>query len=260
MTAVIQLVTSPHDIQQEIIQEFQFLGGDREVMLQYLIELGEKLPPFPAAEKTEQNKIPGCMSTVWLSCNLEGGKLYFQADSNTAITKGLISLLIRVLSGQSISTILRTELYFLGKLGMSQLIGSQRASGLASMIQYIRKLATVQQTLVTVHTNNDSTSSHEALRAQVIGAIQQVHDPEIPVNIYELGLIYEVNIYPVNNVHILMTLTSPNCPAAELIPSQVKANISAIEGVNEVQVEITFDPPYSTDRMSEAAKLELGFL
>lgn len=254
MTSVTLL--SPHDIQNEIIQEFQFLGGDREAMLQYLIELGEKLPPFSVSEKTEQNKIQGCMSTVWLSCKSEGGKLYFQADSNTAITKGLISLLIRVLSGQSISTILHTDLYFLEQVGMNQLIGSQRSSGLASMIQQIRKLATAQ--LAAVHPDVDNSS--ESLKAQVIEAIKQVHDPEIPVNIYELGLIYEVNIYPMNNVHVLMTLTSPSCPAAEFIPSQVESNVSAIEGVNEVQVELTFDPPYSTDRMSEAAKLELGFL
>jgi FeS assembly SUF system protein len=87
-----------------------------------------------------------------------------------------------------------------------------------------------------------------------------VYDPEIPVDIYELGLIYEINIYPVNNVYILMTLTSPACPSAEEIPGEVERNIKAIEGVNDVTVEITFDPPYSQDMMSEAAKLELGFL
>lgn len=250
---------SPHAIQSELIQEFRFLEGDREAMLQYLIELGEKLPALPDTDKTEQNKIQGCMSTVWLSCKPAGDKLYFQADSNTAITKGLISLLIRVLSGQSIATILHTDLYFLEQIGMDQLIGSQRSSGLASMIQQIRKLAKQQQDLIAAPINN-SMISQEILKAQVIEAIKQVHDPEIPVNIYELGLIYEINIYPVNNVHILMTLTSPNCPAAEVIPNQVETNISALEGVNEVQVEITFDPPYSTERMSEAAKLELGFL
>lgn len=100
----------------------------------------------------------------------------------------------------------------------------------------------------------------DLLKEQVKQALQAVHDPEIPVNIYELGLIYEITIYPVNNVHVLMTLTSPSCPAAEQIPGQAEANIRAIEGVNDVQVEITFDPPYSTDMMSESAKLTLGFL
>lgn len=98
------------------------------------------------------------------------------------------------------------------------------------------------------------------LREKVIAAIKGVYDPEIPVDIYELGLIYEVSIYPVNNVHILMTLTSPSCPSAEVIPSEVKQKVEDIDEVNECTVEITWDPPYSQDMMSEAAKLELGFL
>lgn len=98
------------------------------------------------------------------------------------------------------------------------------------------------------------------LRQKVIDALKTVYDPEIPVDIYELGLIYEITIYPVNNVHILMTLTSPSCPSAEVIPSEVKDRVEDIEGVNEVNVEITWDPPYSQDMMSEAAKLELGFM
>lgn len=98
------------------------------------------------------------------------------------------------------------------------------------------------------------------LRDKVLAAIKTVYDPEIPVDIYELGLIYEINIYPVNNIYIQMTLTSPSCPSAEVIPGEVEQKLKAIEGVNDVKVEVTFDPPYSQDMMSEAAKLELGFL
>jgi FeS assembly SUF system protein len=98
------------------------------------------------------------------------------------------------------------------------------------------------------------------LRDRVVSAIKTVYDPEIPVDVYELGLIYEITIYPINNVFIKMTLTSPACPAAETIPGEVKAKVQAIDIVNDVEVEITFDPPYSPDMMSEAAKLELGFL
>lgn len=98
------------------------------------------------------------------------------------------------------------------------------------------------------------------LRTQVVSAIKTVYDPEIPVDVFELGLIYEINVYPVNNVHILMTLTSPSCPSAETIPAEIEQRIKGIEGVNDVKVEITWDPPYSQDMMSEAAKLELGFL
>lgn len=98
------------------------------------------------------------------------------------------------------------------------------------------------------------------LREKIMAAIKTIYDPEIPVDIYELGLIYEVSIFPINNVHVLMTLTSPSCPSAEVIPVEVEQKIKAIPGVNDVKVEITWDPPYSQDMMSEAAKLELGFL
>ncbi len=98
------------------------------------------------------------------------------------------------------------------------------------------------------------------MRDKVIAAIKSVYDPEIPVDVFELGLIYEINVYPVNNVYVLMTLTSPSCPSAEVIPGEVEQKIKAIEGVNDVKVELTFDPPYTQDMMSEAAKLELGFL
>ncbi|MBN8578268.1 MAG: SUF system Fe-S cluster assembly protein [Cytophagales bacterium] len=98
------------------------------------------------------------------------------------------------------------------------------------------------------------------LRDKVIAALKTVYDPEIPVDVYELGLIYEINVFPVNNVYIQMTLTSPSCPSAEVIPGEVEQKVKEIPGVSSVKVELTFDPPYSQDMMSEAAKLELGFL
>lgn len=103
-------------------------------------------------------------------------------------------------------------------------------------------------------------SDTQELRSKVLSAIKAVYDPEIPVDIYELGLIYEINVYPVNNVYILMTLTSPACPSAETIPSEVEEKVKAIDGINDVKVEVTFDPPYTQDMMSEAAQLELGFM
>ncbi len=98
------------------------------------------------------------------------------------------------------------------------------------------------------------------LKQKIVEAIKMVYDPEIPVDVYELGLIYEINVFPVNNVHVLMTLTSPACPSAEEIPGEIEQRIKELEEVNDVQVEVTFDPPYATDMMSEAAKLELGFM
>jgi len=98
------------------------------------------------------------------------------------------------------------------------------------------------------------------LKEKVIGAIKTIYDPEIPVDVWELGLIYEVKIYPVNNVYILMTLTSPNCPSAESIPVDIEAAIKKVEDVAEVSVELTFEPPYEQYMMSEVARLELGFM
>ncbi len=113
---------------------------------------------------------------------------------------------------------------------------------------------------MTESTSENIEISTQELKDKVVNAIKQVYDPEIPVDVYELGLIYEISVYPVNNVYVMMTLTSPNCPAAEFIPSEVKEKIQQIQGVNHVELELTFDPPYSQDMMSEAAKLELGFL
>ena len=98
------------------------------------------------------------------------------------------------------------------------------------------------------------------LKEKIVRSIKTVYDPEIPVDVYELGLIYRTKILDDNNVHVLMTLTSPSCPAAESIPSDVKNRVEMIKEINEVEVEITFDPPYTTDLMSEEAKLELGFM
>lgn len=102
--------------------------------------------------------------------------------------------------------------------------------------------------------------TEQELKESVIAAIKQVYDPEIPVDVYELGLIYDIKIFPVNNVYVLMTLTSPSCPSAESIPVEVEQKIREIEGVSDVSVELTFDPPYSTEMMSEVAQLELGFM
>lgn len=100
----------------------------------------------------------------------------------------------------------------------------------------------------------------EELEAKVVQAIKMVFDPEIPVDVYELGLIYDIQILPINNVHVVMTLTSPSCPSAEQIPSEIEVKIREVEEVNDVQIELTFEPPYHQDMMSEAAKLELGFM
>ena len=98
------------------------------------------------------------------------------------------------------------------------------------------------------------------LKEKVILEIKKIYDPEIPVNIYELGLIYDVFVNEDFDAKVLMTLTSPNCPVAESLPAEVEQKVKSIKGINQVEVEMTFDPPWTKDLMSEEAKLELGFL
>src|SRR6516165_5196082 len=100
----------------------------------------------------------------------------------------------------------------------------------------------------------------EPLKEKVIECLQSIYDPEIPVNIYELGLIYEINILPINNIQIVMTLTAPGCPAAQSLPVEVDQKLREIEGVNDVHVAVTWTPPWDKSRMSEVAQLELGWL
>ena len=98
------------------------------------------------------------------------------------------------------------------------------------------------------------------IESEILRVIKSIYDPEIPVNIYDLGLIYEVDVKDDNSVKIVMTLTSPNCPVAESLPIEVKERVSLIKGVKDVDLELTFEPPWDKDMMSEEAQLELGFL
>jgi len=95
---------------------------------------------------------------------------------------------------------------------------------------------------------------------KVIAALKQVYDPEIPLNIYDLGLIYELTIDDQNNVRVLMTLTTPNCPIAEDIPDMVSSEIRQIKGIGKIEVELTFDPPWNMENLTDEAKLELGLM
>lgn len=106
----------------------------------------------------------------------------------------------------------------------------------------------------------DHAMDKRKLEEQIVEALKTIFDPEIPVDIYELGLIYEVKVSDEGHAHIMMTLTSPSCPVAESLPAEVEQKAATVEGITTAKVEITFDPPWSQDMMSEEAKLELGFL
>jgi FeS assembly SUF system protein len=105
----------------------------------------------------------------------------------------------------------------------------------------------------------DGVTMAQDLRGRVIEALKTVYDPEIPADIYELGLIYNLDVKPSGEVLVKMTLTAPNCPVAEILPNQVRQKILGVEGVTSANVDLVFDPPWDRDRMSDAAKLALGF-
>ena len=102
--------------------------------------------------------------------------------------------------------------------------------------------------------------SKEDLEAQIVEALRTVYDPEIPINIYDLGLIYDIRIRDDRSVHITMTLTAPNCPAAEMLPRQVEQAAAMVPDVTDARVQLTFEPPFTPEMMSEEARLTLGFM
>ena len=136
--------------QDEIINDFSLLDGDMEMTVFYIMELGQKLPEMPEAEKIEDNVVKGCQSKVWLTAKMQDDKLHFTADSNTAITKGLVSLLVRIFNGQTPDAILHADLYFMHKIGMERFIGTQRSNGFAAMIKQMKLYALAFKTKMEV--------------------------------------------------------------------------------------------------------------
>ncbi len=132
---------SIEELQKEIVQEFGILGEDREMMNFYVMELGQKLAEMPENLKTEDNIVKGCQSKVWLTADLENDRVLYSADSNTAITKGLVSMLVRVLSGQKVDDIINATLDFPQQIGMDRFIGTQRSNGFAAMIKQMKLYA-----------------------------------------------------------------------------------------------------------------------
>jgi len=130
-----------NQIQDEIISEFSLLDGDMEMTVFYIMELGQKLPVMKEELKTEDNIVKGCQSKVWMTAHSKDGKIFFESDSNTAITKGLVSLLVRIFNGQRPEEILGADLYFMHKIGMERFIGTQRSNGFASMIKQMKLYA-----------------------------------------------------------------------------------------------------------------------
>jgi len=129
------------DIQDGIVEEFAILDGDQEMTNFYIMELGQKLDAMDDDLKTDKNIVKGCQSKVWLTADVDGDKVLFKADSNTAITKGLVSLLVRILSNQKADDIINAEISFPQKIGMDRFIGTQRSNGFAAMIKQMKLFA-----------------------------------------------------------------------------------------------------------------------
>ena len=135
---------SVEEIEKEIVEEFE-LFDEWADKYQYIIELGQKLPDLDDKYKVDENKIKGCQSSVWLSCEEKDGKIFFNADSDSTFVKGEIALLIRVLSGQKPEDIIKTELKFIDEIGLRQHVAVTRANGLASMIKQMKIYAVAFQ-------------------------------------------------------------------------------------------------------------------
>jgi cysteine desulfuration protein SufE len=240
------------ELQADIVDEFSVFT-DWMDKYEYLIELGKGMPLIDEKEKTDDHLIRGCQSRVWLSCHKEDGRLHFAADSDAIITKGIISLLIRVYDGQTPDDILAADEAFLEQIGLKENLPPTRANGLVSMIQTIKNYATNLRETV-------RPASQGVQEDDIVAALRNVYDPEIPVNVYDLGLIYDIQAEPDGQVFIKMTLTAPNCPIADDVVAQVREAVADVPGVKDVQVDLVFEPEWTIDRMSEEAKLELGML
>ena len=276
--------TSIQEKENEIIEEFA-LFDDWMDKYQFIIDMGKKLPDLPEIAKSESNRVHGCQSKVWLTSSIsEDGKVQYEADSDAFITRGLIALLIRVLSNQYPLDIIDAKLEFIDEIGMRQNLSANRSNGLTAMIQKMKDYASEGLKAKADAANDKEKSSEEVTSSkieategsisdessgegvtnritedQVVEVLKTIYDPEIPVNIYDLGLIYKITLPGKDGVRILMTLTAPNCPVAGTFPATVRDRVMYDLETDEVEVNLTFEPPYEMDMMSEAAKLELGF-
>ena len=271
---------------QAVIEEFSMYDEWLD-KYEYLIELGKALEAYPEEEKTEDKLIKGCQSRVWLDYELKDGKLYFRADSDAIITKGIISLLISVYSGRTPAEIAADDFGFVDRIGLKENLSPTRANGLVSMIDTMKwvanDMAAKEKMADQVGHDDEAPSGHDdvvipgstgnlsenvltaedvaalqPLYADVILALKQVYDPEIPVNIYDLGLIYELNIDKDRKVSIVMTFTAPNCPMADEVMHEVEDSVKRVPGVTGCSIELTFEPVWDRSMLSEEARVDLG--
>ncbi len=238
--------------QEKVIEEFSQLT-DWSDKYEYLIDMGKALPPIDEKYKTDPHLVKGCQSKVWLHAAVKDNRLFLGADSDTIITKGIIALLLRVLSGQKLVDIDRADLFFIEAIGLKSHLSPTRSNGLKSMIQHIKSYAR--------HLPSEpmdmAGSDKENQRDLMIQQIKQIYDPEIPVDIWELGLIYSLDLDDQGKVKVTMTLTSPACPVAGSLPLEVQERLLQLDFVKDVELELVWTPPWNKDRMSDEARMAL---
>lgn len=246
------------EVQKDIIEEFAVFDEWLD-KYEYLIELGKNLESYPEEKKTDDKLIKGCQSRVWLDWKIDDGKISFIADSDAIITKGIISLLISVYSGRTPEEIAGDDFGFISEIGLKENLSPTRANGLVSMIERIKEIAkeNIKPAESEVLTAEDA-KQLAPLYDNVILAIKQVYDPEIPVNVYDLGLIYELVINKRHEAYIKMTFTAPTCPMADEVLAEVKRSVSDVPGITGCEVELTFEPPWDQSMLSDEARVELG--
>lgn len=238
--------------QEQVIEEFsQF--SDWTDKYEYLIDLGKALPPLPEKYKTDLFAIKGCQSKVWLQAEVKEGRLYLNADSDAFITKGIIALLIRVLSGQKVEDIANADLFFIDEIGLKAHLSPTRSNGLKSMVQQIKSYARH----IPDHPTTIQQTGTDQKRELMIQKVKEVFDPEIPVDIWELGLIYSLDIDEQGKVNITMTLTSPACPVAGSLPIEVQEKLLSLDFVTDVELKLVWEPAWTKSKMSDEAKMAL---
>lgn len=238
--------------QDNVIEEFsQFTDwADR---YEYLIDLGKALSPLDEKYKTEFHLVKGCQSKVWLHAEVQEDRLFLTADSDTVITKGIIALLIRVLGGQKLADIEGADLYFIDAIGLKSHLSPTRSNGLSSMIQLIKSYARH----LPEPAQSDTVDEPDEKRELMIAQVKEVYDPEIPVDIWELGLIYSLDIDQEGKVKVTMTLTSPACPVAGSLPLEVQEKLLSLPFVTDVELTLVWDPPWQKERMTDVARMAL---
>lgn len=238
--------------QEHVIEEFsQFT--DWTDKYEYLIDLGKALPPLQEKYKTDLFAIKGCQSKVWLHAEVKEGRIYLNADSDAFITKGIIALLIRVLSGQKVEDVANAELFFIDEIGLKSHLSPTRSNGLKSMVQQIKSYARH----IPEHPVENQQTDTDQKRELMIQKIKEVFDPEIPVDIWELGLIYTLEINDHGKVNITMTLTSPACPVAGSLPIEVQEKLLTLGFVTDVELQLVWEPAWNKSKMSDEAKMAL---